>query len=123
MLNTVASPQSRRATCHAVAAGTTALPARSRSWADEVRREPAGSRGERRSRDGAEPFSPRENLGIVVVHHWGIACGGRDRLPLALRRFFDRALAAAPASRFQSAHEFRAALDGLATQPAARAGA
>jgi hypothetical protein len=25
MVNTVASPQSRRATCHAVAAGTTAL--------------------------------------------------------------------------------------------------
>lgn len=65
----------------------------------------------------------------TAVDLWGLstvlleACGGRDRLPLALRRFFDRALAAAPASRFQSAHEFRAALDGLATQPAARAGA
>ncbi len=56
----------------------------------------------------------------AAVDLWGLstvvleACGGRDRLPAALAAFFERALAAAAGSRFQSSDEIRAALEAVA---------
>lgn len=56
----------------------------------------------------------------AAVDLWGLsavlleACGGRCRLPDGLTAFFDRALAPASGSRFQSSDQMRAALETVA---------
>jgi serine/threonine protein kinase len=62
--------------------------------------------------DGALPDAAVDLWGLSVVLLE--ACGGRGRMPAALAPFFNRALAPGEETRFQSADEWRAALEGVA---------
>jgi hypothetical protein len=73
---------------------------------------------------GTPEYLPPEALDgtppTAAVDLWGLstvlleACGGRGALPPALAAFFDRALAPAARSRFQSSEEIRGALASVA---------